>query len=765
MTRLFTIIIASLCLVSSASADESVIREVRVILKDMPLPSSDFVYSYLSVKPGEPFDRRAISRDVKNLQESGRFTFVDTRLERSDDGLILSYLIEIKPRLSRPIAVAGNDALSAGRIREWIGLEIGDPVDLAELTARGRKVQEEYRKRYYPDVELKWKLELDENTAGATVTLTVTEGRRAKLRRFAFEGNKVIGKSDLAAPIENQLYVWYLSWITDQGRYDPEQLDANRAVLCRLYQDRGYLDAEVAAPEMVLYRKSNLRAQYRITEGSLYRLGALALGPTTVFVHSNLWPLVSLKNGDIASLSKIEATANAIRDYYQSRGYIRANVRPVINPRHDGKTADVTFDIYEGRQVHLRYVEIKGNTRTKDAVVRRELLVYPGEIYDQPKVRRSERILQNLGFFSTVSSYPIETTDPATDDLVFEVEETRTGQFMIGAGYSTVDEIMGFVEISQGNFDLLGWPYFIGAGQKARARVQIGSARTDYELSLVEPWFLGRKLSLGVDLYQHTLGFLSDEYTQRQTGGALTLAKAIPTFFQRVETRYSLDYYDIYDVTTNASKQIQAEEGHRMQSRLGLTFIHDTRDSPFIPTRGKRITLGGYLAGGPLGFDTDCYGFEARASQYWTLWWRHVLNFRAWAAVVDSYGNDDVVHLPDRLYLGGPNTLRGFKFRRVGPSDFETGEPMGGQSAAMAAIEYTVPVFKLIRAAVFYDIGNVWLEAYDFDLADYCSDAGIGLRLDIPGFPIRLDYAWPLDVTENVYRTNPRFNFSIGYAY
>lgn len=765
MTRLAAFLAVLLLAGASLAEDAPIIREVRVEVKNVPLPSTDFVYSYLAVKPGEPLDRRRISRDVKTLQESGRFAFVDTRLDRRDDGLILTYLVEIKPRLARPVVVLGHDAISATRIREWIGLEVGDPVDHADLAVRGRKVIEEYRKRYYPDCDLQWDLAVDKGTAGATVTLTVSEGRRAKLRRFSFVGNTVLSRSELTEPLEDQLYVWYLFWITDQGRYDPDQLEANRAVLRRLYQDRGYLDVEISPPEIILYRRSNLCAQYRITEGALYRIGTLTLSPTTVFAHSNLMPLVRLRPGDIASRAKIEENANAIRDYYQSRGYIRASVRPVIHSREAEHVADVSFDIREGRQVHLRYVEIKGNTRTQDAVIRRELLVYPGKVFDQPSVRRSERILQNLGFFSNVSSYTLETSDPTRDDLVFEVEETRTGQFMIGAGYSTVDAIMGFAEISQGNFDLLSWPYFVGAGQKARARIQIGSARTDYELGFIEPWFLGRKLSLGVDLYHHTLGYLSDEYTQRQIGGALTLGKAIPTFFQRMELRYSLDQFDIYDVSTNASDQIRAEEGRRMQSKLGLTFIHDTRDSPFLPTRGRRMTVGAYAAGGPLGFDTDFYGFEARLSQYWPLWWRHVFSVRAWAAVVEEYGDDDDVHLPDRLYLGGPNTLRGFKFRRVGPSDPRTSEPLGGKSAAMASVEYTVPVIKFVRAAVFYDIGNVWLDAYDFELSDYCSDAGMGLRLDIPGFPIRLDYAWPLEVTENVYRTAPRFNFSIGYAY
>ncbi len=764
MIRFYVSLAAILCLTMTAMADDSKIAKIIVTSRGVPLPDIDFVFYYIVVKPGEQLDSRRISQDVKNLRDSGRFTYVNANITRAKDGLTLEYVVEIKPRMNGLLVVKGNEAVSASKIREWVALQPGDPVDEAVFAEHGRKVLAEYRRRYYPNCSMKWSTETDAATGSATVTLTVSEGARAKIRRFSFAGNHNIRASELAEPLSDQIYLWYFSWYTGGGRYDPDQLDFNREVLRGIYQNKGYLDVQVSKPSPILYGSSSLNIKYTVSEGPLYRIGDVALGPTTVFAHSNLWPLVRLASNDAAAMNKIELTANAIRDYYQSRGYIRASVRPMIHPRENEQTADIVFDIREGRQVKLGNVEIRGNTRTKDSVIRREILVFPNETFDQTKVRRSERILRNLGFFSSVISYPLETTDPSCDDLVFEVEETRTGQFMIGAGYSSVDEIVGFVEISQGNFDLLSWP-FVGAGQKARARVQAGSARMDYELSFVEPWFLGRKLSLGIDLYDHTMSYLSDDYKQRQTGAALTLGKPLPFFFQRAELRYSIDRFKIYGVSTNASDQVQDEAGTRMQSRLGLTFIHDTRNSTLIPTRGMRLTMGAYLAGGPLGMDTDCYGFESRVAQHWTLWWRHVLSLRAWAAVVEEYGSSDDVHLPNRLYLGGGYTMRGFKYRRVGPRDERTHEPLGGKSAIMASAEYTVPIVRMLRVATFYDIGNVWLKAYEFNLDEYCSDAGVGLRIDLPGFPIRLDYAWPLEVTQSVYRTAPRFNFAIGYTY
>jgi outer membrane protein insertion porin family len=399
-------------------------------------------------------------------------------------------------------------------------------------------------------------------------------------------------------------------------------------------------------------------------------------------------------------------------------------------------------------------------------VIRRELTVYPGEVYNQVQVKRGERILQNLGFFSKVSSYPRETIDPSRDDLVYEVEEGRTGQFSIGAGYSSIDELMGFAEMSQGNFDLFNWPHFTGDGQKLRLRTQFGKQREDYELSFVEPWFLGRKLSLGVDFYDNKLSNLSDYYNQQRFGSAVTIGKPLNWyFFHRVDVRYSLERITIFDVSSNATEMIQSQEGSRNVSTLKPTFIHDTRNNIFVPTRGNKTTLSARLSGGPLGFDTDVYGFEAETTSYFPVIFDHVLSLRVWGATVQEYGNDDDVPLFDRLFLGGARNLRGFKYRYVAP--YQDGEPIGGKTAGLGTIEYTVPVYSdIVRVAGFYDIGNVWLDAFDFDVLKYCSDIGIGVRIDVPGFPIRLDYAWPLEISgDDIQRTSARFNFWLGYGF
>jgi outer membrane protein insertion porin family len=348
---------------------------------------------------------------------------------------------------------------------------------------------------------------------------------------------------------------------------------------------------------------------------------------------------------------------------------------------------------------------------------------------------------------------------------------------MIGAGFSSVDDIIGFVELSQGNFDIADWPRFSGGGQKLRMRAQLGTKRKDYEISFVEPWFLNRRLSLGVDLFEHDSRFLSDEYDQMNIGGNISLGKPLGTY-NRLNLIYGLESIDVYDVATNASHLIQQEAGTRSKSSLTLELVHDTRNSVFIPTRGNRSSASAMFAGGPLGGETEIYGLTGRSSYFFPLWFDHVFNLRGYAAMVNDYGTPNRVPIFDRLFLGGPRTVRGFKFRDVGPkvqdqTQSSSEEPLGGKSAACATAEYTMPVAEKVRLAAFYDVGIVWSDVFKKSDNDQIvggdgqvnSAVGAGVRFDFPGFPIQLDYAWPLQTDEFNDRPSGRFSFWIGYTY
>ncbi|MDP9254000.1 MAG: outer membrane protein assembly factor BamA, partial [Verrucomicrobiota bacterium] len=422
---------------------------------------------------------------------------------------------------------------------------------------------------------------------------------------------------------------------------------------------------------------------------------------------------------------------------------------------------DVTYNIEEGSRSFVQRINIVGNSRTKDKVIRREILIIPGDVFNTVRVETTKKRLENLGYFSKVETYPQDTDVAGRKDLTVEVEEKRTGALNFGAGFSTIDSLVGFVELTQGNFDLMNWPTFTGAGQKFRAKVQYGTERKDFLVGLTEPYFLDRPLSLGGEAFYSEATFLSSVYSQRNYGFTIDARKPINPFLS-ISHDYRLEHIELFNVAFGVSPLILAEEGARLKSQVGTTVFWDTRDNPFLTRIGHRVVFSPYIAGGFLGGDTQIYGFDLEGSQYFRLWWDTILLLNGEVATVDAWGNGDRVPIFDRLFLGGANNLRGFNYRDVGPKD-ATGEPLGGQSLARATVEYTFPIIEHVRGAVFYDIGLLDSRPNNFGTDHVASDVGIGLRLDLPIGPLRIDYGIP--IRKNGNDSSGKFNFNVGYQF
>ena len=745
------------------------IRDIRITpVGEVPI-SAEQVLAQVSVRVGDELDRLAMSEDIRSLQRSGAYSYAEVRVEQTvDGGVILLFRVAGRPKI-RSLTVSGAEAIGNKKVRTLMEIGSGDRVDNALLGQKAQKVRDSYRKDFFPEASVNWEFTPVPGRPEFTdVDIQVTEGKRAVVRRILFKGKRSVPRKELLAVMTQKQSSW-LSWINNAGVYEPGSLLPDRESIRRVFMDYGFLAASVSDPTFKYVSKKKIDITFEVTQGPVYSMADWQIKGMTLFEPDEVSRGILIRNGETASLSTIDRTARNIRDFYGSRGYIKTYVEPLISLNTNTAQAAVSYQVEEGSLAYIQNVEIRGNSQTKDKVIRREISVLPGDIYNEVKVRSSENRVRNLNYFSFVNSFPENTIVSNRFNLIFDVEEQRTGQFMVGAGISSVDNIVGFVELTQGNFDLFGWPRFTGGGQKLRMRVQAGSERTDLELSLIEPWFLNRRLSLGIDLFKHDAQFLSDDYDQVNTGGSLTLGK--PLFsFNRINWIYGLENIDVDNVSSNASDLIKAEEGTQLKSYATMEVIRDTRNNTFIPTRGFRGSVAATLAGGPLGGDTDTYQFQVRGSQYFSLWFDHVLNFRGWSSIIEEYGDSDHVPIFDRLFLGGPRTVRAFKYRKVGPKD-DTNEPIGGRSAAYGTVEYTIPVVDSVRFALFYDLGIVWMDLFKKDEENpevgdgILNDGyGIGVRFDFPQFPIQLDYAWPIN-TDEVTSDSGRFSFSIGYTY
>lgn len=777
MKRRLAIWVMLALLGSGAAFGADTIRKLSVRNLGTVAATPAMVFAYVTAREGAEFDRGMVANDVRTLLASGRFSDVKAEVEPVAGGVALTYALKMKYKLTKPVRVNGAKELGETRVVDLLKLSPGDFLDEPTVAARVVALREEYRRRLYAFVEITWKLRVVDEKAGlAELTVTVSEGDRRQVRTFLFPGRKAVEYGVLREAMN--VPAWYnpLGWF----RKTPYDLDEMRAGCERIraaYKDRGYLDIEIGNPDIREIGRGRFEVTIPIREGVCYRISRVMVSGNTLYREEALLGGCGLKAGEIASSERITKAAEAVRDYYESRGYMDTVVQPRLDLKEKPGDVDVRFSVSEGQLTYIRSVLIRGNSSTKDKVIRRELLVYPGDRYDGTKVRKSESRLKNLNYFENVTALPEPGGVSNKCDLVFSVEEKPTGQFMAGAGFSSVDKLVGFVEVSQGNFDLGGWPP-VGAGQKAKVRAEVGSTREDYTLSFVEPWFLDRRLSLSFDLYSQRHN--NRDYDVQRQGAAVGLGVPLAGP-NRLDLKYRLENVQIknvedtntYMVVNGGEKEafVFSEPG-RVASSLNATWTRDTRDNFFLPTSGTRSYLSATLMGGPLGFDTDLYDLECGTTVHFPLMWGHVLSLRARAEVVDMYGgsSDEQVPLSERLFAGGARTVRGFRYRWVGPKgEREDGSgvvrPCGGQTLMVASAEYAMPIgIPKFRLAGFYDIGNVAFDPYDFDFGHLAAGAGVGLRLDIPGFPIRFDYAFPVMKDEPRTRTE-NISFWIGYGF
>lgn len=791
--RRLAIVIAVVCAAHTVLA--ATVADVRVVAEGPIAVDESFVRARLGLRAGATFDRAQVTQDIRALQETGLFERVDAQVAQEPGGLIIIYQVRARPRIGR-IEVTGAERLGNRRARDTLGLELGAPADEARIAAGVRRLRDQYHKELYTDAEVRWQISPPDSEGRSTVRVEIREGRPARVSQVRFIGNTSLPASDLAARLQHTRYQWYKPWhwVTGAGRPDMDLLEADAVAVARAYFDRGYLDAKVSPPELERIGRHRLRVTYRIEEGPQYRISRVTLRPAPKGgagdprgggetaaetdgyrvegtdqereeYTSALLPILrqaGVAPDAIASQSAVDKAAREIERYYGDRGLADTLVRVYrqAEPEPPGSLA-LVFEIQKGAPARIREVRFVGNAQTKDRVLRRELAILPGDLYNQTRIDVSANRLRNLGYFSNVAVVPKRV--PATDqtDLVFEVEEQRVGQAMLSLGFSDIDQLSGALEISHGNFDLRDWPP-VGGGQKIRARAIVGTRRNDLEFSFTEPWLFERRLALGFDAFRSEKRYLSDDYDQRNTGGAISLTRPVGRF-ERLRLAYSLEEISIYDLSDDASPVIREEAGDRIKSALALTLSRDTRDRVFIPTRGHYLSASASFAGGPLGGETDIYSLELSATQHVPVRDGHVLSLRARAAVVDTHGGADRVPIFDRYFLGGSTTIRGFGFRDVGPRD-ERGETIGGRSMAFASAEYTVRLGGPFRAATFYDVGLVDADAYSW-AAEPNSSWGVGLRVDIPMLPLRFDYSWPLQADAFNDRSSGRFSFLIGYGF
>ncbi|MDB6147340.1 MAG: bamA [Spartobacteria bacterium] len=766
---LLVLILALFAPISARGQTVPTVRSIDVEYTGPATVSKERILAQIRTAVGQPYSDQVVEQDIRQLYSLGIIRNVRIFAQPEGDGVKVIVAVQTRS-VVREIEFDGAERVSAKRLRKEVEIKINQPVNEETLEKGRQKIIDIYRGHGFNDVTVQYRVDpIEENRGTSRVVFTIGEGVKGAIRTVQFEGNTHFSDKVLRKQMKTRGKT-LIAFLDKSGRLDEVQLQQDLDSIKEYYQNHGYIDAEV---KDVRKERANgpMVITIVVTEGPEYHVGKLTVSGEKNSTEQKIRALLKMKEGSVYSPKQLKEDAKAIADGYGAGGFVDLVISPESSPGGPAMI-NLHYKIEEGNRAFVQRINVIGNTRTKDKVIRREVLIAPGDVFNTVRVDVSKKRLENLGYFATVETYPEETGVPGRKDLTVQVQEKRTGSLSFGGGFSTVDSLVFFAELTQGNFDIANWPGLTGGGQKFRLRVQAGTQRKDLILALTEPYFLDRRLSLGGQAFFAEADYLSSVYNQRNYGFAIELRKPITPYIYAT-LGYRLEDIDIYNVQVGTSPEIQAEKGSTVKSSIPAALIFDRRDNPILTRTGQRIAFTPYVAGGFLGGDVQTYGLDLEGSQYFHLPKDLIFLINAEAAVVDVWGGGpetipaggtttSAVPIFDRLYLGGSNNLRGFAFRDVGPRDVN-GEPLGGQSMARATVELTFPIIAKVRAAVFYDTGFVNANPYDFGTSHIASDIGAGLRLDLPIGPLRIDYGIPIQTDGR--GTDGHINFNVGYQF
>jgi outer membrane protein insertion porin family len=761
-----TAVLLSLSLgIPRAEEAEKIVKALDV--KGNKAVSSLTILAKVKSQVGQPLASAVLNEDLKRLYGLGFFTDVRIEQEPLDDGVKVIFIVTEKPVLSE-VKIEGNRKINRDELKKQMQSVIGDFVDQKRVKDDVDAIKKLYETKGFSGATVDSALEVNPDTNQAVLRVILNEGVKVRIREIKVSGNASVKTGDILGRMKTKAVSWW-GWFRS-GYLKDEELEEDVERIKALYDEAGFSDVEVQTEVQPLgtdKEGGDVILKVTITEGRKYLVGDVVLKGNAVLKTEEILQAVLMKKDKPFSRRGLRLDVSNIQDLYFDKGYLSCQVRSESVYNETTGLVDLTYSIVENDLTYVEKVKVQGNTKTKDIVIRRELRAYPGESFSGAKLKRSKQRLYNLGFFEDVRFDTEPGSLPGTKNLLVTVKEAKTGEFSFGGGYSSVDSVLGFVQIRQKNFDWQNHRTFTGAGQDFGVRLEIGGVRTNAELSFTEPWVFGHPYSFGFDVYRREYnssgrsGYFFDE---TKTGFDLRLGKEF-TEYDKGLLMYRLEEVKIKDIPTNASQALKDELGTNTTSSLALTLTHDERDNVFNPSKGYLLTGTGELAGGLFAGDKDFWKFSALGSKYFPHWDEKVLELKGRVGFADAYGDSNRVPIYERYYAGGANTIRGYKERRVGPRDPGNKQPVGGESYWVVNIEETFPIYpELIKGAVFFDTGDVYEKLDDFGDGGPFSGVGAGVRVKTPIGPVKLDMGYPLDDIENE-KKKLRFYFSISQGF
>lgn len=729
--------------------DPGIIEVIRVDGTQRIEPET--VRSYMKVNPGDPFNPELLDQSLKSIFATG--LFADVTLARAGDTLIVA-VVE-NPIINR-VAFEGNDRIDDETLENEVQLRPRLVFTKTKAQQDVQRILEIYRTsgRFGATVEAKI-IELDQNRVD--LVYEIDEGPLTRIEAIHFVGNVAFSDGDLESEITTSEYAFW-NFLSTSDTYDPQRLNFDRDLLGRFYRSEGYADFSVLSVAAELTDdRSGFIVTFTVSEGERYKFAGFdiisavpSLDPETLREN------VTIEEGEWYDAEEVSDSAEKLDDIVGDLGFAFANVQPRPTKNTEDLTIAISFDIEEGEKVYVERIDIEGNFRTLDRVIRREFLLAEGDAFNVSKVRRSQRRIRNLGFFSSVIVSEEPGTQPDRTIIKTDVEEQSTGNLSFGFGISSQQGPIGNIGVQERNL--------LGKGQDLRANLTVAGKETQVDLSFTEPYFLGRDLSAGVDLFRITQDRTESSFDYKDTGGSLRAGYDMAEDLRHV-VRYTLEYQQISNVDNDASEVVKNDEGNYLKSAINNEFIYDTRDSRFDPRSGYTFKFGNEVAG--LGGDVRYLKSELSGSYYHSVLDDFTLGLRASGGNMIGLGQDTLIF--DRFFIGGQRP-RGFEFAGIGPRDADTGDALGGKKYYTGSAELSFPLGLpedlAIRGRLFTDVGANWdtdKGGANVDVEESSSPRvtlGTGISWNSPFGPVIVDLGWA--VVKEDYDKTEIFSFSFG---
>ncbi len=701
------------------------------------------VKSKITQRPGEPISQEKTNEDIKNIFKMGYFDDVRAEIEPFEGGIRLIYVVQEKPTIIK-IDLQGNEEYDDDKLKEKITITTGAIADAVLIQDNANKLKAFYEEEGYWLAKV---IPVIKTISPNEVTLTyqIEEGPKIRIKKITIEGNKALSSGKIKGAMETKAW-WIFSFITSSGYYQKERMDADLERIKDLYLNNGFIKIAVGEPKIELTADGKgMLISISVSEGDQYEVSAIEFTGNKVFDDERIRPKITMVPGRPFSKEILRKDILSISELYSENGYALITVTPDLVPDENKKLVKLVLKIDEGDKYRIGRIEIEGNTKTRDKVIRREVRLDEGDTFNSALIRRSYEKINNLNYFETVELVPKPRPEEKLVDLDVKVKERPTGFFSIGGGYSSVENFIAMAELTQGNL--------FGRGQYVKLRAELGGRTTYYDITFKDPWFMDKPLTFSASVYKITREYI--EYDKDATGFGLSLGKRFAEYWWG-DLAYNFEDAKISSVSEDASTIIKDQEGSSTTSSITPSLVRDSRNNFLDPTRGSRNSV--YLTYAGLGGSNNFLKGEIDSAWYFPIG-RTSFLLRGRFGYAAGIGGKELP-LYERFYVGGIYTVRGLSFGEAGPRDEETDDPIGGTEELIFNVEYIFPLVTEIKlkGVVFFDAGNAYEDFNDFGELRYTTGAGI--RWISPVGPIRLE--WGYNIDRKADEKSSRFEFAFG---